>query len=84
LAQKRYVDLSLKENFQLFEIYNKLEGNAINYPPIDFLFKSMLMILKLSNFRLIALYTMITVYAYTSNIFFFYSLLLLDALVSSE
>lgn len=82
LSQKRYVDLELKEKILLFETFNKLEGNAINFPPLDFLLKSLLMILKMSSFRLIALYTMITIYAYSSNIFFFYSVLLLDAFVN--
>jgi hypothetical protein len=83
LAQKRFVDLTMKERFLLFETYNKLEGRAVNYPPLDFLVKCTIMITRMPNFRLIALYTLITVFAYTQNIFFFYSLLLLDALVAS-
>lgn len=82
LAQKRYVDMHMSEKFLLFETYNKLEGNAVNYPPLDFLLKTLLMILKMSSFRLITLYSIITFYAYSSNIFFFYSVLLLDAFVN--
>lgn len=82
LAQKRYVDMGIRDKFLLFETYNKLEGNAVNYPPLDFLLKTLLIILKMSSFRMITLYSIITFYAYSSNIFFFYSVLLLDAFVA--
>lgn len=82
LAQKRYVDMEFKEKTILFETYCKLEGKAVNLPPADFLFHSTIMVMRMSSFRLISFYTIITLYAYSSEIFFFYSILLLDAFVS--
>ena len=84
VSQKRYVDISLNEKIQLFAKFNELEGKSVNYPPMDYLFQCMFMVSRLVKFRILGLYTLVTIYAYTNNIFFFYSLLMLDVVVKSH
>lgn len=82
VSQKRYVDITIKERIQLFAKYNELEGYSVNYPPMDYFFQCALMISRLVKFRILALYTLVTIFAYVYGIFFFYSLLMLDVVVN--
>lgn len=82
LSQKRFVDITLKERVLLFSKFNEIEGKSVNYPPLDFFIQCIIMVFRLPKFRLLLFYTLITIFALTHKIFFFYSLLLLDVVVT--
>lgn len=83
LSQKRYVDIKMKERIQLFTKYNEIEGRSVNFPPLDYFIQCILMIVRLAKFRLLLLYSLVTFYAFFENIFFFYSVLMLDVVVTA-
>lgn len=80
LTKKSFSDLTYLEKLKILKIHLKMENLASTYAFIDYTFYQLNFIIHSSKFKFLLFYVVLTYYAYTRRIMFFYSILILNVI----